>query len=111
MYLGIQDKKAVAGVILLEDDAVLWPRVRPGDSPFIHELTVVPFLQGAGVATWTLEFACAQARRRGKRYLRLDTAAERPKLRAVYEKHSFSCVGERKVGQFDVALYEQKGKR
>ncbi len=111
IYLGIQEIKAVAGTILLEDDPVFWPHVQPGDSLFIHKLVVVPLFQGAGVSTWMLQFAYAQTRKCGKRYLRLDTAAELPKLKGFYEKHSFSCVGERKVGRFDVALYEQEVKR
>ncbi len=108
IYLGIQEKEAVAGMILLEDDPVFWPHVRPGDSLFIHKLTVAPSFQGAGVATQMLQFAYTEAYRQRKRYLRLDTAAERPKLRAFYEKHGFSCIGERTVGRFGVALYEQE---
>lgn len=108
MYVGFQDGEATAGIILLTDDPLFWPDVRPGESLFRHKLAVVPAFQGSGVASAMLSFARARARTHGKRYLRLDFAAERPKLRAFYERHGFRRSGERTVEGFDAALYERK---
>ena len=108
MYLGFYEGEAVAGMILLANDPLFWPDVRPGESLFVHKLAVVPKAQGQGMAAQMLAFALDRAFEQGKRYVRLDTAAERPKVRAFYEQHGFVHVGERKVEQFDAALYEKK---
>ena len=107
MFLGFQDGGAVAGMVLLEDDPLFWPDVRSDESLFLHKLAVVPALQGSGVASKMLAFAATRARACGKRYLRLDTAAERPKLLTFYERHDFRLVGERTIGGFYAVLYEQ----
>ena len=107
MYLGFYEGEAVAGMILLANDPLFWPDVQPGESLFVHKLAVVPKAQGQGIAAQMLAFALDRAYKQGKRYLRLDTAAERPKVRAFYERNGFSFVGERKVEPFTVALYEQ----
>lgn len=107
MYIGLRDGEAVAGMILLEDDPLFWPSVQPGESLFVHKLAVVPAFQSAGVASEMLAFAAARARTLHKRHLRLDCAAERPRLRAFYERHGFYRVGERTVDGFDAALYER----
>lgn len=106
MYLGFQNDKAVAGMILLEEDPLFWPDARTGESLFVHKLTVTPSVQGTGMGTPMLNYASARARMRGKRYLRLDCAAERRKLRAFYERHGFCCVGEQDVDGFPTARYE-----
>ena len=108
MYLGFYEGEAVAGMILLANDPLFWPDVRPGESLFVHKLAVVPKAQGQGMAAQMLAFALDRTPEQGKRYVRLDTAAERPKVRAFYEQHGFVHVGERKVEQFDAALYEEK---
>ena len=108
MYLGFYEGEAVAGMILLANDPLFWPDVQPGESLFIHKLAVVPKAQGQGMAAQMLAFALDRTLEQGKRYVRLDTAAERPKVRAFYEQHGFVHVGERKVEQFDAALYEKK---
>ncbi len=47
-----------------------------------------------------------EAVRRGRRYLRLDTVSDRPKLRGVYESRGFRLHSERHVGPYHVARYE-----
>jgi hypothetical protein len=51
---------------------------------------------------WAIE----KAKAAGMKYLRMDTAFDRPKLRALYESLGFEYVGEKTVGQFHVALYQ-----
>lgn len=106
MFLGFQECEAVAGVILLEDDPVFWPDVQIDESLFIHKLTVIPSVRGTGTGARMLSFASARARAQGKRYLRLDCGAERPQLRAFYERYGFRYVGERRVKAFPTAFYE-----
>lgn len=106
LYLGFLGGEAVAGVILLEEDPRFWPDVQTGESLFIHKLTVTPSAQGTGIGILMLNFALARARAQDKRYVRLDCGAKRSKLRAFYERYSFTCVGEGDVGVFPTALYE-----
>ena len=108
MVLGYWDDEVVAGMVLVAEDLTFWPDTPAGESLFVHKLAVIPKAQGKGMAVQMLAFALDRAHERGKRYLRLDTAAERPKVRAFYEKCGFVYVGECSVGQFDAALYEQK---
>lgn len=106
-YIGFQGGEAVAGMIALADDPLFWPDVRAGESLFLHKLAVIPAFQGSGVAAAMLAFAAARARTLQKRYLRLDCAAERPKLCAFYERHGFRWIGECTVEGFEAALYEK----
>ena len=106
MILGLWNGKAVAGMVLIAEDPAFWPDTPAGESLFVHKLAVIPEAQGKGIAAQMLAFARARAHKQGKRYLRLDTAFERPKVRAFYEMQGFVYVGERSVGQFDAALYE-----
>jgi hypothetical protein len=54
-----------------------------------------------------IEWAKKEAKRRNKTFLRLDCAADRPKLCSFYEKHGFRKVGERLILQkFPTALFE-----
>ena len=110
MILGFWKGEAVAGMVLVTEDPAFWPDAPVGESLFIHKLAVLPKAQGKGIAAQMLGVARTLAREQGKCYLRLDTASERPKVRAFYEKHGFGYVGECRVGQFDAALYEQEVK-
>ena len=106
-YVGFQGGEAVAGMMVLTDDPLFWPNVQAGESLFLHKLAVVPAFQGSGVAAAMLTFAAARARALQKRYLRLDCAAERPKLLTFYERRGFRWVGECTVEGFNAALYER----
>lgn len=62
--------------------------------------------KGQGVSTALLEWAAGQARSLGRRWLRLDCDADRPKVRAVYERFGFRLHSYRQVGSYYVARYE-----
>ena len=96
-----------AGVIKFQtEDPLFWPDVPDGDSAFIHRLAVRRIFAGGSVSTALLNWAVSHARRLGKHYLRLDCAADRPRLRFVYEKFGFLHHSYRQVGPFFVARYE-----
>ena len=52
-----------------------------------------------------MQWAVSHARSLGKRYLRLDTDASRPKLRELYERFGFQFHSFREVGPYYVARY------
>lgn len=65
-----------------------------------------PAAQGRGLAHALLAGAARETREAGCAFLRLDTAANRPKLRALYESAGFRAVDEVTVRGFFVVRYE-----
>jgi len=106
LYLGWQAGEAVGTLTFQYQDTAYWPEVPLGESAFFHKLAVRRSVAGTGVARALVAWAIAKARAEGKRYLRLDTHFERPKLRAFYESLGFHYVGEKTVPPYRLALYE-----
>ncbi|WP_166395054.1 GNAT family N-acetyltransferase [Rubrobacter marinus] len=106
MRLGVLDGEPAAAMVVQESDGVFWPGAPEGESLFVHKLAVARRLKGRGAAAAMLDWARARALEQGKAYLRLDCAADRPKLRRFYEEYGFRGVGRRMVGPCDTAFYE-----
>lgn len=97
---------APAGAVRFQlEDQLFWPDLTGDDSAFIHRLVVRRQFKGLGVSIALMEWAVAHARSMGKRYLRLDTDASRPKLRQLYEGFGFQFHSFREVGPYYVARY------
>lgn len=97
----------VAGVMKFQlEDPLFWPDLPSGESAFVHRLAVRRRFAGGMVSTALLDFALERARSLGRSYLRLDTDASRPKLRAIYERFGFRHHSDRQVGPYFVARYE-----
>jgi GNAT superfamily N-acetyltransferase len=88
------------------EDPLFWPDVPPGESAYIHRLAVRRRAAGGLASRPLLEWAVKHTKSIGRRYLRLDTDASRPKLRAVYEQFGFRHHSDRTVGPYYVARYE-----
>lgn len=101
-----QGGQAVAACVLLDADLLFWPDDSPGEARYLHKLGVHPGAQGQGLAARMLEDAARETREAGCSWLRLDTAADRPKLRALYEGAGFRAVDEVEVKGFRVVRYE-----
>jgi GNAT superfamily N-acetyltransferase len=80
--------------------------VREGESAFVHRMAVRREYAGGAVSTALLTWAVDRTRALGRRYLRLDCDASRPKLRLVYERFGFQYHSDRHVGPYHVARYE-----
>ncbi len=79
----------LVGVMYLQDlDPVFWGDQPTEESLFVHKLAVVGSRRGQGVSTALLQYGYQQCEAQRKRYLRLD-CADRPSLRAVYERFGF----------------------
>lgn len=87
-------------------DELFWPEAPAGEAFYVHRLAVRRRHAGGRVSRAILDFAGAEARSAGCRYLRLDTDAYRPRLRGVYEAYGFRFRDERVVGPHTVARYE-----
>lgn len=98
-----------AGVMKFQlEDPVFWPDVRPGDAAYVHRLAVRRRYAGTGVSKRLLGWAAERARALGRRYLRLDCEASRPRLRSFYESFGFRYHSDRHVGPYHVSRYEME---
>jgi GNAT superfamily N-acetyltransferase len=89
----------------LEDPAV-WPDAHQLEATYVHKLVVRRCYAGAGVSTALLDWAVARTADLGRRHLRLDCHATRPRLRALYEAYGFRHHSDRQVGPVQIARYE-----
>lgn len=106
MRLGVVSGEPVAAMVVQQSDEFFWPDVPEGESFFVHKLATVRSLKGRGVAVAMLNWAKVRAVEQRRAYLRLDCAADRPKLCSFYEDYGFRHVGRRQVGPHDTAFYE-----
>lgn len=98
-YLAFDDEGPVGVFRFQLEDGLFWPEVPDGSSAFLHKMAVHPHKQGRDLAQAILGHACELARQHGRRFLRLDCAAGRPKLRAVYERFGFRHHSEKTLGE------------
>jgi GNAT superfamily N-acetyltransferase len=97
----------VGAMIFQWNDPTFWPYSN-GDSGFIHKLCVQRKFAGKGIPKELIEWAKNEIRKKNRLFLRLDCAADRPKLCKIYENLGFIRVDTRMVGPYDIAFYEMK---
>jgi GNAT superfamily N-acetyltransferase len=96
-----------AGTIKFQlEDELFWPDVPQDDSAFIHRLAVRRRFAGGEVSSALLLWAIARTDALGRRYLRLDCEASRPRVRALYERMGFRFHSDRQVGPYYVSRYD-----
>jgi GNAT superfamily N-acetyltransferase len=88
------------------EDFLFWPDISQEDSAFIHRFAVRRRYSGGKVSSALLTWAIEHAQTLGRRYLRLDCDASRPRLKAVYERFGFRHHSDRQVGAYFVSRYE-----
>jgi GNAT superfamily N-acetyltransferase len=96
-----------AGTVRFQlEDKLFWPDVPQDDSAFIHRLAVKRRFAGGEISSALILWAIARTHALGRRYLRLDCIASRPRLRALYERMGFRFHSNRQVGPHYVSRYE-----
>lgn len=96
-----------AGVVRVQlEDRLTWPEARANEALYVHRLAVRRAFTGTGVSQALLSFAAERARSLGRAWLQLDCEAQRPKLRAVYERFGFAHHSDFRIGPHLVARYE-----
>lgn len=105
-YVAYEEDRPTGVVMLKTVDLEFWPDITKGESLFLHRLAIRRTFCGGKTSGMLLDFARAEAARMGMRYVRLDCAADRPKLRKIYEDYGFRHHSDRVVGSFAVARYE-----
>lgn len=108
-YLAYLNDEPVASIILAENNEFMWPNVAANETIFVGKLGVARNHSGKGYAKQMLDFAKEEAKKRDKKYLRLDCYADREYLRNLYEGYGFQLVETREMMQgLFAALYEMK---
>jgi GNAT superfamily N-acetyltransferase len=108
-YIAYDNSHPVACMALIDYDPNIWNDIPKGESLFIHKLAVMRDYAGKGFSKELIDFAKLKARSMGIKTLRLDSRADRPKVRAVYENQDFICVAEKAIfGIHKTAFYECK---
>jgi GNAT superfamily N-acetyltransferase len=105
-FLAESDGEAVGTLRYQLEDPLFWPDVPSGESAYVHRLAVRRRAAGGAVSSVLLSWAVNHTGSIGRKYLRLDCDATRPKLRAVYERFGFRHHSNRQVGPYYVARYE-----
>lgn len=105
-YIAFYENSAVGVVKFQTEDLLFWSDISHGDSAFIHRLAVRRSFAGGLVSAALMQWAVDYSRKLGKRYLRLDCAVDRSRLRLVYERFGFQHHSDRQVGRYYVARYE-----
>jgi len=107
-FIGHVNGIPAATMVLLESDARFWPNVNPGESLFLHKLSIRRQFAKQGVARQMVMWAENEAGARNKRYLRLDCAADRPKLVLWYENLGFRRIREQMMFEkFPTVFFEK----
>jgi GNAT superfamily N-acetyltransferase len=98
--------EAVATIKFQLNDTVFWPDTPADEAAFIHRIAVRRAFAGGQISALLLRWAAERAKSSGRRFLRLDCEASRPRLRAVYERFGFRHHSDRQVGPYYVSRYE-----
>ena len=81
-------------------------RIATDVAAFVHRLAVRRACAGGQLSALLLRWAAQRAMSLGRRFLRLDCEASRPRLRSVYERCGFQHHSDRQVGPYFVSRYE-----
>ena len=107
-YIAFYEDTAAGVVKFQTEDLVFWSDIPQESSVFIHRFAVGRSFAGGSISTQLMQWAVKQSRDLGKQFLRLDCAADRLRLRMVYENFRFRYHSDRQVGPYLVARYEYK---
>lgn len=89
LVVGRLNGQVVATMLVEDEDRKFWPDDPPGEALYVHRLARSRAAAGAkGVAGRFLEFAEAEARARGRSFVRLDCALDE-RLGAIYARAGF----------------------
>ncbi len=106
VHIGLVDEKPAGTITLQWADVAFWGEQQP-DSGYVHKLAVRPAYAGQKIGLEMLKWAEAEARKAGKRFLRLNCLAADRKIRDYYERAGFLYKGDIVRPKAVAALYEK----
>jgi len=80
-------------------DPLVWDHRDADPSVYLHRIVTNPLFRGKGYVKHIMDWAEGYGRDHGKEYIRLDTAADNPKLNAYYRECGFTCCGEKRFSE------------
>jgi ribosomal protein S18 acetylase RimI-like enzyme len=89
-------------------DREFWPEIPDGESVFLHQLAVRPSYRRSGISDAIVAHSAELTQRLGRRFLRLDCAVDRVKLRLLYERLGFRRHSDIVAGEWHVARFEME---
>lgn len=105
-YIAYQNGIPTACMALTDYDPTYWPDIPKGQSLYLHKLAVKRAFAGKGGSIELINFAKNVAQNNCINTIRLNCNQHRNRLRAIYEKEGFICVGEKSFfDNYDTALY------
>jgi GNAT superfamily N-acetyltransferase len=105
-FLAVFADEPAATIKFQLHDPIFWPDTPADEAAFIHRLAVRRAFADGQISELLLRWAAERAKTLGRRFLRLDCEASRPRLRAVYERFGFQHHSDRQVGPYFVSRYE-----
>jgi len=78
-------------------DAEIWEDKEQGDAIYIHRMCVNPACKGNRLAAWFLTWAQGYAEGCGRKYVRMDTWGDNPRLIRYYVECGFRQAGNRQM--------------
>ncbi len=107
LYILASQDGSPAGVLRHQlEDTTFWPDATAGEAAYIHRVAIRRVYAGGATSAALLNWSVQRARNDLRKFLRLDCAHDRIKLRSIYERFGFSHHSDRHVGPYHVARYQ-----
>lgn len=90
--IGMLDGEIACAFILQWADHYYWPQAPEGEAAYIHKLCVRRKFAGMGMTGIITEAVRTECRKRGVRYIRLDTGGSETRVRSIYENTGYQLV-------------------
>lgn len=90
--IGTIEGKTACAFLLQWTDSEYWPDAPACEAAYLHKLCVRRAFAGKGMTGLVVNAVRAECRRRGVRYIRLDTALDEQTVRKIYLKAGFKIV-------------------
>ena len=95
--------------ILQWQDREWWPHAPAGEAAYLHKLCVRRDFAGKNVPAKVLGYIKRECKKRGAAAIRLDTAWDEERVKAIYLRLGFEIVGRKNLPNGrSMALYEMK---
>ena len=90
--IGLIEGEVVCAFILQWADSDYWPDAPEYEAAYLHKFCVRRKFAGRGMTELVTDAVRAECRRRGIRYIRLDTALDEKAVRKIYLKAGYKIV-------------------
>lgn len=92
-WLAYAGTDLIGTIRVLDTEPAVWPEITPEDGVYIYNLAVSRVCAGQGVGAKLLAWADNLAKRKARRYVRLDCMADNDFLQAYYLRAGFVSRG------------------